>query len=113
MVSAIVLERYAGVCDLCNPSHSIAYVLYVLQRTRRRWILDRQMGYVAEELKEDLGDWVVRQLDRNIPRHEEEAQALVDGCNLSVLELRAEWKTQRSMQTSVRQCTYQILRSSP
>ena len=78
----------------------------LLQRTRRKWIIDRQTGYIAEELKEDLGDWIVRQLARNIPWHEKEAQALIDECDLTVPQLRVEWQTQHKMQTSVHQCMY-------
>jgi hypothetical protein len=80
--------------------------LVTFQRTRRKWIIDRQTGFVAEELKEDLGDWVRRQLESNIPRHEDESHTLIADCDLTIAELRHEWETQYAMQTSVRQCTY-------
>jgi hypothetical protein len=92
-------------CVICAKISSLLLIC-LLQRTRRRWIIDRQTGFIAEELKEDLGDWIVRQLGRNIPRHEEESQALIDECDLNIPELRLEWQTQHRMQTSVRQCMY-------
>ena len=31
-----------------------------LQRARRIWMTDRQLSYIAIELREDLGDWIRR-----------------------------------------------------
>jgi hypothetical protein len=82
--------------------------LHFLQRTRRKWIIDRQTGFVADELREDLGDWVRRQLESNIPRHEDDAHTVITDCDLTIPDLRREWESQYAMQTSVRQCEYRL-----
>ena len=73
------------------------------------WIIDHQSCYIAEELRQDLGDWIHRQITRNIPRHRDEGADLILNVPMTIRQLRNEWNAQKEMQTSVRECMFIFL----
>ncbi|TFK57837.1 hypothetical protein BDN72DRAFT_782814, partial [Pluteus cervinus] len=75
-------------------------------RSRRLWLLDRQTTFIAEDLREDLGSWLVRRLRKGVQDQGNHAQAQLWTCGVSVEKLRLQWKDQVRAQTSLRARTF-------
>jgi hypothetical protein len=82
--------------------------LILEQRSRRIWLIDRQTGAIAEEVRLDLGGWLSRQLLSNIPAHRKACEEQVVACGLDPEELRREWTQQLTQQKAVGTCMIPI-----
>ncbi|PPQ96513.1 hypothetical protein CVT26_010429 [Gymnopilus dilepis] len=69
---------------------------------RRLWMTDRQLTFVAEELRDGLGDWIKNHLERGIKAQGNNAQSLLDECGFTVSRLRDQWNLQKEAQMSLR-----------
>lgn len=71
-------------------------------RQRRIWLIDRHAASVANEMVNDLGDWLRRRLKRGIQEQGSAAQEVLDHCEHDVPELWKQWSDQRAAQLSIR-----------
>ncbi|EMD40519.1 hypothetical protein CERSUDRAFT_44780, partial [Gelatoporia subvermispora B] len=71
-------------------------------RSRRIWILDRQVRALAYEMRDHLGAYIVRRLKTGVKRQSAAAKAILQGTSQSIGTLRQEWEAQRITQLSVR-----------
>ncbi|KII90983.1 hypothetical protein PLICRDRAFT_67778, partial [Plicaturopsis crispa FD-325 SS-3] len=71
-------------------------------RSRRIWLLDRQASSIGLELRDDLGDWILRRLGRGINVQGAKAQKTIDACGVSLPDLREQWALQKASQLSLR-----------
>ncbi|PPR04460.1 hypothetical protein CVT26_002237 [Gymnopilus dilepis] len=69
---------------------------------RRLWMTDRQLTFIAEELRDGLGDWIKNRLERGIKAQGNKAQSLLDECGFTVSRLRDQWNLQKEAQMSLR-----------
>jgi hypothetical protein len=73
-------------------------------------MLDRQGIAIANELFMDLGSWLVRQQQKNIPKHRVQATSDLRAANHSADTLRMEWTLQVEDQLSVKHRTWRCKR---
>jgi len=76
-----------------------------LQRARRIWMTDRQLSYIAIELREDLGDWIRRRLKRGISEQKQKSEQVLSAIAISKGELHRQWELQKAAQMSVQSRT--------
>jgi hypothetical protein len=83
------------------------------QRSRRIWILDRQAAAIGQDMRDDLGNWLRRRLDKGVVGQGQRARAILEDCGVSVGTLRKQWELQRAAQLSIcaRECF--LLRDLP
>ena len=77
--------------------------IIIIQRARRRWIIDRRFRYLNERHRLDLGDWIERRKTKGVIKQADDARVLVKESGMSEVELLKEWDLQKSAQLSVRQ----------
>lgn len=65
-------------------------------------MIDRQASSIAHELRDDLGDWIQRRLQRGVGGQGDKARAVLDECGIPVQELREQWALQLQAQMSLR-----------
>ncbi|KAJ6605852.1 hypothetical protein B0H10DRAFT_1957084 [Mycena sp. CBHHK59/15] len=70
--------------------------------SRRIWMIDQYAAFVGEEGRDNLGNWIKRQQDKNIPKKRDHALQIFRECRVSVPELRQNWEAQKAAQTSLR-----------
>ncbi|KAJ6538413.1 hypothetical protein B0H10DRAFT_1763262, partial [Mycena sp. CBHHK59/15] len=70
--------------------------------SRRIWMIDQYAAFVGEEGRDNLGNWIKRQQDKNIPKKRDTALQIFCECRVSVPELRQNWEAQKAAQTSLR-----------
>ncbi|KAJ6548085.1 hypothetical protein B0H10DRAFT_1744964, partial [Mycena sp. CBHHK59/15] len=70
--------------------------------SRRIWMIDQYAAFVGEEGRDNLGNWIKRQQDKNIPKKRDTALQIFRECRVSVPELRQNWEAQKAAQTSLR-----------
>ncbi|KAJ7142115.1 hypothetical protein C8R43DRAFT_892278 [Mycena crocata] len=70
--------------------------------SRRIWMLDQYAAFVNSEGRENLGDWIIRQQTKNLPRKRAAAEKVLRDCRIPDAELRRNWAEQKAAQTSVR-----------
>ncbi|KIK01824.1 hypothetical protein K443DRAFT_122207 [Laccaria amethystina LaAM-08-1] len=70
------------------------------ERSRRIWMLDRQLISIGAEMRDDLGNWLTKRR-RNIDKQEHQAQKILHDCGIPEVELRKQWKDQRAAQLSL------------
>jgi hypothetical protein len=66
------------------------------------YLLELQAAASAKVYRMELGAWIRRRLKTGIPAHEEEGRQALEGCSLSIPQLREQWKLQQEAQLSVR-----------
>ncbi|PPR04246.1 hypothetical protein CVT26_004191 [Gymnopilus dilepis] len=69
---------------------------------RRLWMTDRQLTFIAVELRDGLGDWIKNRLHRGVKTQGGKARVVLANCGFSVTELQAQWELQKEAQLSVR-----------
>ncbi|KAJ7791385.1 hypothetical protein B0H14DRAFT_3566896 [Mycena olivaceomarginata] len=80
----------------CVTDHSLN-----LQNSRRIWMLDQYAVFVNEDGCSSLGDWILRQREKNITKKSNAAMKVIQECRVSVEELRCQWELQKAAQTSI------------
>jgi hypothetical protein len=65
-------------------------------------MLDQYAGFVSEDGRNKLGDWIQRQTDKNLSTKRDAAYKVLRECGVSVTELRTQWEAQKVAQTSIR-----------
>lgn len=78
------------------------YLSPSIQCRRRKWLLDRQLGFIGFDMRSSLGDWIRRKLKAGVIAQTAESQKVLDGCGATDAELREQWKMQVKAQTSIR-----------
>ncbi|OCH93070.1 hypothetical protein OBBRIDRAFT_863019 [Obba rivulosa] len=71
-------------------------------RSRRIWLLDRQLCAITDEMRDNLGVWITRKLRHGVWDQYTAAKAIVLDVNVSVVELRRQWAMQQEAQLSIR-----------
>jgi hypothetical protein len=67
------------------------------------WIIDSQTSAIAQELRRDLGDWLLRVHNTNIKRHQTTAKDAIAECTTHTIpQLWKGWQTHKAAVTSVR-----------
>ena len=57
---------------------------------------------VAEEHRDQLGDWITRRLQKGVDRHVQQTSIDLKQCSVTTQELREQWDEQRKSQLSSR-----------
>ena len=57
---------------------------------------------IAEEYRDQLGDWITRCLKKGVEQYGRHAAEKLGDCGVPTKELREEWAAQRQAQLSVR-----------
>jgi hypothetical protein len=97
----IGITRTSAVHIFTHPSdHPILTLTF--QLSRRLWLIDRQSAFIAGELRDDLGDWILRRLRHGVKGQSNKAREILDKCGIPLPELREQWEMQRKAQTSIR-----------
>lgn len=72
-------------------------------------MVDRQLGFLAHDLRRELGKWMDRRMGKGTRRdgkgasdQEIRAMATLRECGVPLPELRAQWELQRAAQMSLR-----------
>ena len=73
-----------------------------MQRARRIWLIDRQAAAIGNDLRDDLGNWIVSRLRRGVTLQGEKAKYALDDCGVPLNELREQWQLQQTAQLSLR-----------
>ncbi|KAF7981457.1 hypothetical protein HWV62_33481 [Athelia sp. TMB] len=70
------------------------------------WIIDRFLASVAQDHREELGQWIRHKLDgeKGIKKETARAEKVIEACAVDEDVLRKEWKDQVETQTSIRAC---------
>ncbi|KAF8120229.1 hypothetical protein EV363DRAFT_1191626 [Boletus edulis] len=71
-------------------------------RQRRIWLIDRQAMAIGAEMRNDLGEWIKRRLQRGVHEQGQVAQDRIEGCGVPAGELEAQWASQKKSQLSIR-----------
>ncbi|OCH83804.1 hypothetical protein OBBRIDRAFT_742683 [Obba rivulosa] len=71
-------------------------------RSRRIWLLDRQLSAIADEMRDNLGAWITRKLKNGVWDQYTAAKAIVIEVKINVIELRRQWAMQQEAQLSIR-----------
>ncbi|KAG1853791.1 hypothetical protein C8R48DRAFT_776949 [Suillus tomentosus] len=71
-------------------------------RQRRLWLIDRQATAIGSEMKADLGEWIKHRHKRGVKDQGCMALDVINRCETSVEDLRAQWTDQRQSQLSIR-----------
>ncbi|EMD38084.1 hypothetical protein CERSUDRAFT_48992 [Gelatoporia subvermispora B] len=71
-------------------------------RARRIWIIDRQVRAIGDEMRDNLGLWLVHRLKQGVNRQNALAQKVLAGINVTHDELRHQWSLQQATQLSLR-----------
>ncbi|KAJ6613526.1 hypothetical protein B0H10DRAFT_1647301, partial [Mycena sp. CBHHK59/15] len=70
--------------------------------SRRIWMVDEHAAFVGEDMQGNLGNWIQRQAEKNIPKKRNPALRVLQQCGVSELEPRENWELQKAAQTSLR-----------
>jgi hypothetical protein len=79
------------------------------QLSRRTWLVDRQLAWIGQEMRDGLGDWMTHRLERGVRKQGQEARNILEDCGIPSSDLRREWENQREAQMSVRARESRIL----
>ncbi|KAK0187527.1 hypothetical protein F5146DRAFT_933977 [Armillaria mellea] len=71
-------------------------------RRQRIYLLDRQAGFIAQSIRDDLGSWISRKVKEGVEKKGAKARADLESCGKSVQCLRQQWEDQRQTQISIR-----------
>lgn len=63
---------------------------------------DRQLSFIAAEIRDGLGDWIRHRLDRGVKAQGDKARSILDDCGFTLPKLREQWEFQKVAQLSVR-----------
>ncbi|KAF7964442.1 hypothetical protein HWV62_7674, partial [Athelia sp. TMB] len=93
-----------GVERLWSRIRRLIGITRTMGRRRRLWIIDRFLASVAQDHREELGQWIRRKLDgeRGIIKETVRAEKVVNACAVEEAVLRKEWDEQVATQTSIR-----------
>ncbi|KAL4263554.1 peptidase C48 family protein [Pleurotus pulmonarius] len=107
-----VLDRSLQLYDILPPEitqrlsfttsamHALIGITRTSGRSRRIWILDRQLSSIGSSHRDDLGDWLTRR--HAFARRESlNNRAILQENGFTDTELRDEWSLQRQAQLSV------------
>jgi hypothetical protein len=82
------------------------------KRLRRLIMLDIQLGWIADRMRDDLGRWFSRREKLILRRRDAAREDLVE-CGWSFVELEGFWEEQRSEQTKITKCMHASIRRLP
>ncbi|KII83206.1 hypothetical protein PLICRDRAFT_58527 [Plicaturopsis crispa FD-325 SS-3] len=85
-----------GVERLWSRLRKLIAVTRTSGRSRRLWLLDRQVHVIGEDLRDDLGDFISRRLRRGVTAQGDQAQEDLEECGVPVLELQKQWELQHA-----------------
>ncbi|RXW12578.1 hypothetical protein EST38_g13277 [Candolleomyces aberdarensis] len=85
-------SRSRGLIPVCRSSG----------KHRRVWLINRKLRTIAKELKEEMGSWISRKLNKGVVEQTAESQKTLDECNMEVKFLEKQWADQKATQISVR-----------
>ncbi|KAF7981244.1 hypothetical protein HWV62_34613 [Athelia sp. TMB] len=93
-----------GVERLWSRIRRLIGVTRTMGRRRRLWIIDRFLASVAQDHREELGQWIRHKLDgeKGIKKETARAEKVVEACAVEEDVLRKEWEDQVETQTSIR-----------
>ncbi|KAF7354322.1 hypothetical protein MVEN_01120600 [Mycena venus] len=69
--------------------------------SRRIWMLDQYAGFMSDEGRTGLGNWIHRQQRKNLMPKYRAAMKTLQECRVPERELRTEWAAQKKAQTSM------------
>ena len=84
-----------------NFPSKFAIADFFFQRSRRIWMLDRQTISIGAEMRDDLGNWIVK-WRRHIEKQEKQSLKILEDCGVPGWELVELWKEQKAAQLSLR-----------
>lgn len=64
-------------------------------------MIDRQTISIGAEMRDDLGNWIVKRR-RHIDQQEQQARKILEDCGIPESELMELWKEQKAAQLSLR-----------
>ncbi|KAJ7309971.1 hypothetical protein DFH08DRAFT_719066 [Mycena albidolilacea] len=70
--------------------------------SRRIWMIDQYTAFVNDEGRDNLGDWITRQQNKNLGPKQTAARKVLRECGVPVAELRQEWEAQKVAQSKLR-----------
>lgn len=67
-------------------------------------MLDRQIHFIGEDMRDELGEWIKRKLNGKLGviQQTKESQQTLDSCAITEQELREQWGLQVKAQSSLR-----------
>ncbi|KAF7977559.1 hypothetical protein HWV62_3356 [Athelia sp. TMB] len=108
----LALSDGEGVERLWSRLRRLIGITRTSGRRRRLWLLDRQLHFIASDMRDDLDDWIRRKLSGKlgVVQQTVESQKTLDSCAIPEEELREQWSMQIKAQTSLRAHAPQRLR---
>ncbi|KAF7972323.1 hypothetical protein HWV62_18424 [Athelia sp. TMB] len=93
-----------GVERLWSRLRRLIGITRTMGRRHRLWIIDRFLASVAQDHREELGQWAKRKLDgeKGIKKETQRATETIEACAVEEDVLRSEWVHQVETQTSIR-----------
>ncbi|KAJ7686757.1 hypothetical protein B0H14DRAFT_2421965 [Mycena olivaceomarginata] len=70
--------------------------------SRRIWMIDQYTTFVNDEGRDNLGDWITRQQNKNLGPKQTAARKVLRECGVPVAKLRQEWEAQKATQSKLR-----------
>ncbi|EMD39021.1 hypothetical protein CERSUDRAFT_47795 [Gelatoporia subvermispora B] len=70
-------------------------------RSRRIWLIDRQVQAIAEEMLNNLGLFLVHKMNRGVIEQRDKAREILNRVAVTEAELREQWSLQQAAQLSV------------
>jgi hypothetical protein len=65
-------------------------------------MIDQYMTFVKDEGRDNLGDWITCQQNKNLGPKQTAAHKVLHECGVPVAELRQEWEAQKAVQSKLR-----------
>ncbi|KAJ7655519.1 hypothetical protein B0H14DRAFT_3540729, partial [Mycena olivaceomarginata] len=65
-------------------------------------MIDQYTTFVNDEGRDNLGDWITRQQNKNLGPKQTAARKVLRECGVPVAELRQEWEVQKAAQSKLR-----------
>ncbi|KAJ7118428.1 hypothetical protein C8R43DRAFT_1137360 [Mycena crocata] len=101
------LRRGIGLTDAEGVERFWSQIRKLIGITRNQWhsrciwMIDQYAAFVNTEGRDNLGDWIIRQHTKNLPRKQAAAEKILRDCGIPDAELRQNWEEQKAAQTSV------------
>jgi hypothetical protein len=64
-------------------------------------MIDQYTTFVNDEGRDNLGDWITRQQNKNLGPKQTAARKVLRECGVPVAELRQEWEVQKAAQSKL------------
>ncbi|KAI0259143.1 hypothetical protein BC834DRAFT_926329 [Gloeopeniophorella convolvens] len=100
--SGMALTDGEGVERLWSRLRKLIPITRSSSRSKRLWLIDRQLRAIHMELRDCLGTWITNRLRNGATRLKEAAEDIHQGTTCPEIELRSEWESQKASQLSIR-----------